>query len=620
MTRRVRREEGDGTRCTVADPEESAVRSLSWYAQSIYSSAAVVAHFCSPTRYGAEIHNARCALIAGLARGMQKPLLMLADGDYMAPIDYRDLLFIYTNAQDCLRTADDWLTANLPGIDERRRASRLPPAGTSLEVELRSLRLGDPVAENEAEELSEYFVETSSFREVLERKATVFVGRKGTGKTANMIEAAARLRGDKRNLVCEMKPTSYELGGIAELIRKTQESSEQGYVVESLWKFLVYSEIACAAYAEIRQRPVLPTSETDEYRFLAFMEGEGSFLRDELTTRLETAVDRLLQVERQRGIGDQRAAISEALHRGILLELREHLGRVLSQKRRVAVLVDNLDKTWQRGADIDNMAIFLLGLLSSVNRISDEFAASDRWRRPAAVTLAVFVRNDIYEHVARVAREPDKIPVSRLYWDDGELLLRVIEERYSVYQGEGADPKEMWSTFFCPVTRGMETRQYILSRILPKPRDLIHFCSEAIASAVNRRHTRVEEEDILTAEALYSQSALESLRVEDGVTIQDLEKVLYEFAGARAEASKDEIATYVSRSGMPAERTSEVVQRLRALSFLGIEIGDNQFDFAIEPRAPEVADALARRHATRSGREPRYQVHPAFRRYLEIEE
>jgi hypothetical protein len=237
-----------------------------------------------------------------------------------------------------------------------------------------------------------------------------------------------------------------------------------------------------------------------------------------------------------------------------------------------------------------------------------------------AVTLAIFVRDDIYEHVARVAREPDKIPVSRLYWDDSELLLRVVEERYSIYQGPDSDPRQIWRAFFCPTARGMETREYVLSRILPKPRDLIIFCSEAIASAVNRRRSRVEEDDILRAEGLYSQFALESLNVENGVSIEDLERVLLEFAGASAEMSEEEVVRHVRDGGMSADQASEVIRRLRELSFLGIEVEAGRFDFGTGSRGPGVADALAVRFATTSGTTPRYQVHAAFRSYLEIRE
>ena len=620
LTRRVHKERQRGLLCIVADPDESSVQSLAWYAQQIYSSEAVVAHFCSPTRFGAEVHNARCALVSGLARGMGKDLLMLAEEDYATPIDYRDLLYVYPTVRHCLDHTDEWLHRHLRQAYEDAGARRLHATATTLAVELDSLRIGDPVAENEADDLADYFIETASFHEVLEKNTAVFVGRKGTGKTANLLSAAATLRTDKRNLVCLIKPFSYELEAVVKLMRQYQERADQGYLVESLWKFLIYSEIANAAYGEIRERPVVPVPRSPEGDFADYMEGPAAFLRDEFAVRLESVVDRLLALAPQSTIAGQRTQISRALHDGVLRQLREHLGRVLSEKQRVAVLIDNLDKAWQRTADIPELASFLLGLLSSIGRISDDFAASDHWRKPVAVTLAVFLRSDIYAHVARIAREPDKIPVSRLVWADKALLLRVIEERFEALQGAGAHGSELWTRFFCATTRGIMTPDYILSRVLPTPRDLIYFCSAAIASAVNRRSPKIEEEDILKAETFYSQFAFEALQVGNGVSMEELERILYEFAGGPSIVDSKQVAQYVTGAGITEERATEVIQHLHWLSFLGLEIEQDHFDFAYELRAPALADALAGRHAVAAGGLPRYEIHPAFRSYLEIEE
>jgi hypothetical protein len=550
---------------------------------------------------------------------MGKHVLMLAEEDYATPIDYRDLLYVYPTVGHCLDHADEWLYRHLTQAYEDARARRLQTTATALAIELGSLRIGDPVAENEADDLADYFVETASFHEVLDKNTAVFVGRKGTGKTANLLRAAARLGTDKRNLVCVIKPVSYELEGVVRLMRQYQERADQGYLVESLWKFLIYSEIANAAYSEIKERPAVPVPGSAEGGFAEYMEGPAAaFLGDEFAVRLESVVDSLLALERQPTIAGQRTQISRALHGGVLLQLREHLGKVLNKKRRVAVLVDNLDKAWQRTADIPELASFLLGLLGSIGRMAEEFAASDHWRKPVAVTLAVFIRSDIYAHVARIAREPDKIPVSRLVWADRALLLRVIEERYEALQGPGAHGADLWSRFFCATTRGVTTRDYILSRVLPTPRDLIQFCSAAIASAVNRRSPKVEEQDILKAEAFYSQFAFEALQVGDGVSMEELERVLYEFAGGSSVVDREQVAEYVTRSGIPAQRVAQVIEHLHWLSFLGLEIDKDHFDFAYELREPALADALARRRAAECGEVPRFQVHPAFRAYLEI--
>lgn len=100
------------------------------------------------------------------------------------------------------------------------------------------------------------------------------------------------------------------------------------------------------------------------------------------------------------------------------------------------------------------------------------------------------------------AAEPDKLPYVRLKWEDKELLLRIIESRYVA--AFKTDPKGLWSQYFCRKVGNVETTQYITSKILARPRDILYLIKESVSTAVNRGHTKVEEEDILEAEKQYS--------------------------------------------------------------------------------------------------------------------
>jgi len=178
LTRRVYDEEKQGLRVITADPRESAVMPLAWYGQQIYASSAVIAHFEAPTKSGAEIHNARCALIAGLARGMGRPLLMLAQLQYLAPIDYKDLLYIYGTAEYAVSYSDTWLTKNLASAYAEIKTGTLRASRLQLSTELKSLRFGDHVAENEADVLVEYFLETPAFDDVVAKRRQCSLGAK----------------------------------------------------------------------------------------------------------------------------------------------------------------------------------------------------------------------------------------------------------------------------------------------------------------------------------------------------------------------------------------------------------------------------------------------------------
>ncbi len=176
LTRVVRSEADDGIRLVVADPSETSVQSLTWYAQQIYDAAVVVVHFESPLNADAETHNARAAFIGGLAHGMHKPVLMLAVDDYSAPFDYRDLLYPYSTAADCSTRASYWLRRELEDLRRYLGDIAVERKRRELSTELRTIQLGEPVAENEAADLDLYFIETNAYQEIMGDRTAVYVG------------------------------------------------------------------------------------------------------------------------------------------------------------------------------------------------------------------------------------------------------------------------------------------------------------------------------------------------------------------------------------------------------------------------------------------------------------
>ena len=129
------------------DPNESAVQTLVWYGTKLFSAAAVVCHLEGPVREDSKIHIARRALAAGIAFGFDKPLLMLTEGDFLAPLDYRDLLFHYQIAAEAKRYLEMWIE---PLEDKWRQQVATQTNYISkikLASELKNLRLGEYIAE-----------------------------------------------------------------------------------------------------------------------------------------------------------------------------------------------------------------------------------------------------------------------------------------------------------------------------------------------------------------------------------------------------------------------------------------------------------------------------------------
>jgi hypothetical protein len=203
-------------------------------------------------------------------------------------------------------------------------------------------------------------------------------------------------------------------------------------------------------------------------------------------------------------------------------------------------------------------------------------------------------------------------------WEDPGLLLRVIEERFARSSGAVvARPDEIWQRFFCSDVLGVPTKNFITAAILPRPRDLIYLVRSALDQAVNRGHVRIEPADIIGAEKQYSRYALDSLIVEGSTNIDRFEDVLYEFAGAPDIVDSKRIAAAVAAAGSKQD-SAQVTDILVDLTFIGIEVQPNRFEFLLNDSERPKFRSMARRVYEERGSEARYRIAPPFHAYLEI--
>jgi hypothetical protein len=252
--------------------------------------------------------------------------------------------------------------------------------------------------------------------------------------------------------------------------------------------------------------------------------------------------------------------------------------------------------------------------------VGEELRHGERNKNLTKYNSAIFLRSDIFNRILESADEPDKISHTRLTWSDPELLLRIIEERYISSHGPNSDPAEMWHKYFCSQVRGRPTREYLVTRILPRPRDIVYFVKAAVSFAVNRKRDRVEEKDVLDAEMQYSQYAWDSILVENSSTVPELEGILLEFVGGESVLSESLVRQHVSSAAIAAEWVDDVISHLVGLTFLGVEVASGRFEFADEKKELQKNVILATRFAGRARAERRYQVNAPFRTYLGLKE
>jgi hypothetical protein len=602
----------------VADPREASVQTLSWFAQHLYAAEAVVVHLASLRREGAVAHNARASFIAGMARGMGRPVLMLAEEDYQSALDYRDLLFRYPTAAECRTRVTYWLERQLGPAEARIATARDQAEALRLSTELRSVDLGEYVAENEARGLAQYYVETATFREVLSGASRVYVGSKGTGKSATVLRSEASLQRDKRKLACTIKPAGYDLNGLIRLLNKYEQRDAKGYLAESLWKYLLATELALSVERDLASRPAGAMPDGPEWKLLEFISNNEDWLKTDFASRLERAVDALLTAPTTSRLSEQRDQIAEALHAGPLKRLRDVLAPALAVRERVYIIVDNLDKAWDKGADVEQLSRLILGLLACMDAFRHDLERA-AGNEGISVSLSLFVRSDIFASVASLAREPDKLPVRRISWAEEVPLLDIVEARYAASRDGDPPQGELWERYFCKTKGGRPTPHWILQTCLPRPRDVLFLCRAAIDHAVSNHHVRVEDDDLAAAERQYSLFAFEAAAVESQQRVERVDEILLEFAGAPTELTAEALTDTLRAAQIPDEEHDRVIDVLRDVSFLGLKTGEGAASYTDSPREKQRADVLARRLAAGSDGGVTYVVHPAFWAYLEME-
>lgn len=192
-------------------------------------------------------------------------------------------------------------------------------------------------------------------------------------------------------------------------------------------------------------------------------------------------------------------------------------------KRSYFIAVDDLDKHW-RPESRESIGL-LLGLLAEVDRLQRYFLGS--------LKIVLFLREDMYEVLLQHDEELPKRNLLRMQWTASNLK-HMVAKRISVGAGlKNEDDDDTWSSLFCSHVRNQVTHDYILSRALPRPRDILDFCQKAIDKAQRNGHDIVTTEDVLDAEAEFSESLFRSICLEYKTVYPKLNDVLLEFVEAR---------------------------------------------------------------------------------------
>ena len=602
----------------VDDPNEYSSQIVEWYADKLITADAVIVHLLGTAHAGHSAHNLKASIIAGMARGFDLPLKMLAHTPYKPPADYDRWLVVHKTAANCVAAINNWLDELQVDLVHRRSRRRKLFVVGSKPKDLRSLFLGDPVAEHEAENLHEYFVETSAFYHAVDRPLTILVGRRGTGKTAILYAAQSELMSEKDNHVTTMKPIGYETHGLIRVLGEVKQRSERGFLIESIWKYLIYSEIANSVATEIKARPVYQPRTNEEEAFLDYCETNVSIVSPPFSERIENAVSALSGVGEIQDSVMQRLKISELLHNSLISDLRNLLGEVLGDRTTLSLLIDGLDEPWGPGEHVNHLADLIGGLLTVAQYIPSDFQRSSSRIKPVDTKVTILLRSDIFAFIQHLIPEQDKLPIIRVTWSDRELLLRVLEERMLYGTPKGYTPQHIWDELFPAEIVGVPCTEFMLRTVLPRPRDLIHLTTAAVSNAINRGHQKIQSDDFLSARSQYSQYAFDSILKEDDPSKGKLEAVLYKFAGAGKRLTKSDIEHRFVLAGVTTEDFEFYLNLLCDISFLAID-SKSGFQFPADEEERRTLRNIAGTLAMQEGKDEEFEINSTFYQVLQIE-
>jgi hypothetical protein len=205
---------------------------------AVSASFGVVVTWSDAADGNARRNNQRAAFIFGLARGLEVPAMLLAHERSELPADLHDKATRFSDPSELNALFDVFRDELQDAINDRQETRDLPLAL------LDTIHCGDPVAEDEQDALSEYFLETEEFKRTLRDSANLIVGRKGSGKSAIFLQVRDRVRVNKRNIVVDLAPEGYQLLKLKELLTGVQSLGARKEFVAVFWQYVLWLEIA----------------------------------------------------------------------------------------------------------------------------------------------------------------------------------------------------------------------------------------------------------------------------------------------------------------------------------------------------------------------------------------
>jgi hypothetical protein len=399
---------------------------------------------------------------------------------------------------------------------------------------IQNVSFGKLAAESEIEKgLKDYFIETGAFIRLKDRTKTIILGNRGSGKSA-IIKMLAEYYRSNNALVVELTPEDYSY----EMLQKSMVTEKDGSWAKigaytAAWKYLIYV-LAMKNYFEDNKTIVKSTSK----KIFNFLRDKHKLSNKNYWDVFISYLNRIEGIK----IGQYEAGLKKTQLQELykLEELTALLGdlKVLSDRKPIVFLVDELDKGWDASEDAKAFIGGLFEAAISINQLSDNFR------------VIVSLRKELYDNIPALYDDFQKFNdiFEVIEWDN-KSLLKLIAKRigHSLPEFSKLSDIEKWRIIFEQQVCQTDSFEYIVGRSLYRPREIIQFCIEARQRAVEIKANKIDTNAIVTSEIRYSEKRTKDIATEYKTQYPFLLDIFEAFRGCSSVISRKELENICSK-------------------------------------------------------------------------